>query len=261
MTPGAAAALAGGLALAGHVIGWLTAAGAVAANAVGAVIFAGAGLPGAALLALFFVSGSSLTYTAGLQRRPHGVRPATGRTGRQVLANGSWAALGAALAWAGHAAGWPVLVGALAAAQADTWATEIGLRAGVAPRLIASGRPVPPGTSGAVTWLGTLGGVLGAAVMAGLAVAVGIPWGAALAGGGGGVLGMLGDSVLGSTVQAVFHCQQCDERTERSVHGCGTTAQLVRGIGWLGNNAVNLAASGLGALAALLLWAAAAALY
>jgi uncharacterized protein (TIGR00297 family) len=257
MTPGAAVALASGLAVAGRAIGWLTAAGALAAAAVGAVIFVGAGLRGAALLALFFVSGSLLTYPAGALHARLGLRRATGRTARQVLANGGWAAAGAALVGAGHEAGWPVLVGSLAAAQADTWATEIGLRSRVPPRLITSWRPSPPGTSGAVTARGTLGGVLGAVAMAGLAAVAGVSLAAALAGAAGGVVGMLGDSVLGATIQGTFHCDACDRGTERPVHRCGTRARRVRGIGWLGNNGVNLAASGLGGLAALLSWAAA----
>src|SRR5438093_5230732 len=46
--------------------------------------------------------------------------------------------------------------GALAAAAADTWATEIGAFSPFAPRLITSGRQVPRGTSGGITVLGSL---------------------------------------------------------------------------------------------------------
>ena len=127
MTLAAAVALAAGFALAGRAIGWLTPSGTIAAALVGAAIFAGGGLPGAVLLALLFVSGSALTYRFGASRAELPTSQRHGRTGRQVLANGVWAAAGALLVTVGDA-GWAVMAGALATAQADTWATEIGAR-------------------------------------------------------------------------------------------------------------------------------------
>ena len=171
---------------------WLTAAGAAAALVVGGATIWGVGWRGLLLLLAFFVSGSLLTKGGGR------------RTARQVIANGGVAAAGAL------AGSWPLFAGALAAAAADTWATEIGAHSPTQPRLITSGAPVSAGANGGVTLLGTAGGVLGAALIAGLTYALaprgtapGLthPGGLATAVAVAGVLGMLFDSLLGATVQ------------------------------------------------------------
>lgn len=51
----------------------------------------------------------------------------------------------------------------VAAANADSWATEIGGLSKQNPLLISSFKPVPKGVSGGVTWLGIFGGLLGSA--------------------------------------------------------------------------------------------------
>lgn len=197
---------------------WLTADGAVAAALVGGLVFWGGGLRGFALLALFFVSGSLLT--SFNQRR------GAARNARQVLANGGWAAAGAVVVPWRPDIGWAVLVGSLATAQADTWATEIGVHAARPPKLITTGRTVSAGTSGGVTPLGTSAGALGAIVLASLGFALGVPLRVAALGALVGVLGMMVDSVLGATLEADS---------------------------WLDNDGVNLAATSVGALAALAL--------
>ncbi|HEY3279188.1 MAG TPA: DUF92 domain-containing protein [Gemmatimonadales bacterium] len=171
---------------------WLTPGGAGAALAVGAATVWGLGWRGFVLLLAFFVSGSLLTKGGGQ------------RNARQVVANGGVAAVAALFG------AWPIAAGALAAAAADTWATEIGAFSPTPPRLITSGAPVPRGTHGGITPLGTAGGVLGAVVLGGLAAFLepraagpGLAhpgWtGAVVA--GAGVVGMLVDSLLGATLQ------------------------------------------------------------
>jgi len=252
VSPGTALVLAAGLAVAGAVAGWLTPGGAVAAATVGSLVLWGGGLPGGSLLALFFVSGSVLTYArreplaAGTSSRPSG-----GRVWRQVAANGGWAAVGAALAAVNPMVGWPLLVGSLAAAQADTWGTEIGRLSSRPPRLITSGRRVSPGTSGGVTWLGSAAGVVGASLMSAVALLVGAPAAAVAGGLAGGVAGTLADSVLGATVQGRFHCPVCGRDPERARHDCTGTARPSGGIGWIDNDVVNLLATTVGAGVAL----------
>ena len=62
-------------------------------------------------------------------------------------------------------------VGAMAAVNADTWSTDIGILSPSPPRLITSGRRVTPGTSGAISLPGTIAALLGALLIGLLALA------------------------------------------------------------------------------------------
>jgi uncharacterized protein (TIGR00297 family) len=193
-----------------------------------------------------------LTYSGGSGGRPLAPeRERSGRTASQVLANGLWAAGGAVLIDLGLEPGWVILTAALAAAQADTWATEIGIRAGWRVRLITSGQVVSPGTSGGVSVAGTAGGAAGAAALSGLYLALGGNTGFAGAAFLGGTIGMLTDSVLGATLQGRYYCEHCAAHTEEATHTCGRPARRIRGVRWLDNDGVNLVATGVGALSAL----------
>ena len=195
---------------------WLTGRGAAAALAVGLATIWGFGWRGLLLLLAFFVSSSLLTAAARGGEKGGGEGR---RNARQVIANGGVAALAALTgSWAGFA-------GALAAATADTWASEIGRHASVPPRLISNGRPVPAGTDGGMTLLGTTGGIAGAGLVAALSYVLGHSSAPAIA--VAGVVGMLVDSLLGATVQGKVR--------------------------WMDNDAVNLAATLSGALCAALI--------
>lgn len=218
---------------------WLTPGGGAAALLVGGTVWWGLGWRGVIPLFAFLLSGSLLT------RLATGASPR--RTARQVVANGGVAALAALLGR------WPEAAGALAAATADTWATEIGTFSPSPPRLITTGARVAPGSSGGITSLGTAGGMAGAlaiAAISALAAPV-LGWRGAAVAAAGGAVGMLVDSLLGATVQARFACPVCGMVTERAVgEGCHGSVELVRGVGWLDNDAVNLAGSLAGALLA-----------
>ena len=217
---------------------WLTPGGVVAACAVGIGVAWGLGWPGLAVLAAFFLSGSLLTQLAE-RRSPH-------RSARQVLANGGVAAVAAVVG------SWAWAAGAIAAAAADTWATEIGAFSPFPPRLVTTWRRVTRGTSGGITVLGTLGGVAGAAAIAWLAHALAprgvAPGWATLV--GAGAAGMLADSVLGATLQGKYECPACDARFERGNTVCHEPVRLTRGWRWLDNDAVNFAATLIGAAVA-----------
>ncbi len=218
---------------------WLTRGGLGAALLVGASIGWGLGWRGLLLLLAFFVSGSLLTQLSG--------GGGGQRTARQVLANGGVAAAGALLG------SWPVAAAALAAATADTWATEIGSFSPWPPRMITTWARVSAGTSGGITLLGTLGGVTGAATMASLAWVLRpgsmspgfVPVASA------GLAGMLVDSLLGASAQGLFECPSCAARTELGDSLCHEPVVLIKGRRWLDNDGVNLAATLAGAAVAL----------
>lgn len=183
--------------------GWrahaLTSGGAVAAVAVGAAIYAFGGVSWAVLLLLFFATSSGLTFAGGETKIPKADR--AGRTAGQVLANGIVASA-LAIMHLGNSATWIItgFAGAIAAATADTWATEIGLLSKTPPRLITTGQVCQPGQSGGVTWLGTKSGLAGAGVVAVAGnLLMGTPvLGVWIAGG----VAMFADSLLGATLEA-----------------------------------------------------------
>jgi uncharacterized protein (TIGR00297 family)/Raf kinase inhibitor-like YbhB/YbcL family protein len=243
----------------------LSRSGALAATLLGAVIFGLGGLGWAVLLLAFFISSSGLSRLAGRRKSAFTEKFAKGhrRDAGQVLANGGIAGLftllhllfpGATWPWAGAA-------GALAAANADTWATELGVLARRAPRLITTWKPVEQGTSGAISATGTLAGAGGALL---IALCAALFWPAGLTGPArwlgalalvtaAGLLGSLVDSLLGATLQAIYHCPACAKETERHpTHTCGTPTRRVRGLPWLNNDAVNAACTLTGGLVAAL---------
>lgn len=229
----------------------LTLDGAIAAFVVGTVVFGAAGWPGAAVLLAFFVPSSLLTRVGrARKRRQLADVDHTARNGWQVLANGGVAALCAlgALHW--RAPFEAAFAGAIAAASADTWATEIGTLSSRPPVSIVTLRPVQTGISGGVSALGIAASAAGAVCVAVVAWLVRIAWLPAVA--AGGFAGSLLDSLLGATLQSRRWCPSCGIECETFVHRCGTQTQTQPrgGIPWLQNDAVNFAATLCGALVA-----------
>ncbi len=181
------------------------------------------------------------------------------RTLTQVFANGgvAWGLLAVfvvlpAEASGGQAACYVGFLGALAAAAADTWATEVGTHFVETPRSLRTGKKVPQGTSGAVSIPGTGAAVLGAASVAGAAWMVGggmggVPVGQILV---AGLVGMGIDSLTGATLQARFRDPDTGDERERPVP---PNAILVRGWQGIDNDVVNVICTGAGAITALLL--------
>jgi uncharacterized protein (TIGR00297 family) len=245
-----AAALAAAVAYASHRMRALTARGAVAAFAVGGVVFSAGRWPFAAVLFAFFIPSTLLSRAAS--RRAAGQRD-SGKTGPrdalQVLANGGVAALCAlAASLARDRAAAAAFAGAFAAASADTWGTEIGTLLGGAPRSILTLAPVRRGFSGGVTAAGSAAEVAGALVVGGVAAGVGVgAWWAIAA---GGVAGALADSILGASLQTLRYCDACGRSCETDPHACGNPARPIRGVPWMNNDVVNALATAAGALLA-----------
>jgi uncharacterized protein (TIGR00297 family) len=243
-------------------LGSLSSSGAWGAAITGGLIFGLGGVPWAALLLAFFISSSALSKAFKRRKRAVSEKFAKGsqRDWGQVLANGGLGTL-LVIAFAlfpEQPIFWFAYAGAMATVNADTWATELGVLNPRRPRLITNGQPVEPGISGGISLYGTLATIGGAALI-GLVAAAFSPVGArlplVLAATLGGTCGSLFDSLLGATVQAIYHCPQCDKETERHpTHTCGTATTHFRGWRWLNNDLVNLLASLVGALIAIGLW-------
>jgi uncharacterized protein (TIGR00297 family) len=257
----------------------LSRSGVAGAVLIGTCIFGFGGWVWGGTLIAFFVSSSLLSHYG--ESRKALLKEKFAKDSRrdlaQTLANGGLAAaiaVGAGLV--GRAAPiFPLLAlgfyGALAAANADTWATELGVLAKQPPRLITTGKLVPTGTSGGVTWQGMAAAFAGAAFISLSAFlltqgAARVTLGSWLLGDWvlipvtaiSGLAGSIFDSLLGATVQAAYYCDKCNKETEQVIHRCGQPARLLRGWRWLDNDWVNFlattAGAGIAAMMAMLLF-------
>lgn len=242
-----------------HALRLLSRSGAIATALVGSIVFGLGGGKFLVALLVFFLSSSLLSKIGGERKERASRQDEKGsvRDAGQVWANGGAAAACVLVFYATshnlfHIGVWSPLklryllmlyLAALAAVNADTWATEIGKLSSSLPRLLANWKEVPAGTSGAVSIAGLLGALGGATIIPlamlplwrmNFAEAFAVAW--------AGFLASLADSVLGATLQAQYRNPQTGETTERaSVRGERMTK--IRGFAWLNNDGVNFAAS------------------
>jgi uncharacterized protein (TIGR00297 family) len=238
----------------------LNRSGALAALVVGTVIFGLGGLNWATLLLTFFITSSGLSRAFKERKREANEKYAKGgeRDAGQVFGNGGIPTLFTALHFFFPEAIWPWLgfAASLAAVNADTWATELGVLNPTSPRLLTDlRRVVEKGTSGGVSWVGTLASLAGAGIIgleAALVNPIGVNWIFFVLVTIAGLLGALFDSLLGATVQAIYYCPTCQKETERTpTHSCGTETTQIRGWTWLDNDWVNFACGAFGVGVAL----------
>jgi len=266
--------LAAIIGLLGWRVGALTRSGALGAALIGGAVFGFGGPTWGAVLIAFFISSSLLSFFRKGEKTA--VADEYAKTDRrdlgQTLANGGVAALlaiGAGIVTR-DSPWYPTLTlayfGALSAATADTWATELGVLSARSPRLITTGAVVPAGVSGGVTPLGLLASLAGGLFIGASAFLL-IQMASLLTTGAwflqdwfllilcatAGLAGSLVDSVAGALWQRMYYCDVCQTPTERKEHRCGQTARPFRGLSWLGNDQVNFLATIAGALTAALL--------
>ncbi|HKI54170.1 MAG TPA: DUF92 domain-containing protein [Anaerolineales bacterium] len=231
--------------------------GAFAATLVGTVVFGLGGLQWATLLLIFFLTSSGLSRLFKKRKQGLDEKFSKGheRDAGQVFGNGGLATAfmlvhflypESPLGWVGFAA-------SLAAVNADTWATELGVLNPTAPRMITDLRKrVEKGTSGGVSLFGTLASLLGASAIALPATVFGNDWSLLILITLAGLAGSLFDSLLGATVQAMYYCPTDKKETEKyPLHTCGTQTVHIRGWTWLNNDWVNFACGVFGALIGL----------
>ncbi len=239
---------------------FLAPSGSAAAFVLAAILFGIGGWSWTVPILVFFVSSSLLSKTGkGRKKQFAGIFEKTDtRDMGQVAANGGTAGFLAVLFHFFPNPLWYTLhLGAVAAVNADTWATEIGVFSRNRPRSIIGLKPVSHGTSGGVTLLGTVGALLGSALIAATG-RMAVPADAALLMTGpilgaitlAGLVASLCDSVLGATVQAQYRCPVCGKITEKQAHCVGRETQHASGLRFMSNDWVNWVCSVTGAVAA-----------
>ncbi len=223
----------------------LSMSGMIGAIIIGSSVFIGFSWEGLLILGSFFVSSSMLSKIKTKRKstlvdilKKHDQRDII-----QVLANGGIPAVIAigVLVNAEDFIQYAVLFSiSLAAANSDTWASEIGTLSKQKPRLLLTLKKVERGTSGAVSLLGTVAALVGScfiSIIAGLLLhltLIDILLVAFF-----GFLGNIFDTLLGQTVQLKYKCSVCHRLTENKVH-CEQQGIKLHSHSFLDNDAVNL---------------------
>jgi uncharacterized protein (TIGR00297 family) len=248
----------------------LNKSGAIAATVTGTIIFGIGGLDWAILLLTFFITSSALSRAFKKRKQGLDEKFSKGheRDAGQVFGNGGIATAFAALhfffpteiwIWIGFAA-------ALAAVNADTWGTELGVLSPYLPRMITNPtKVVEKGTSGGITLIGTISALAGSGLIGMLAASLpnlnmvkGLqtidPVSIFIIVTVAGLAGALLDSFLGATVQAMYFCPTDKKETEKHpLHTCGTPTVHIRGWKWLDNDWVNFSCGAFGVITSLLI--------
>ncbi len=223
----------------------LTANGAMATFLLACVIFGFGGWQWAIPILAFFIF-SSLLSNVGKVSFDEVFEKGSRRDYLQVWANGGIAGLLMITeVFNPHPFLYFSYIGALAAATADTWSTEIGMRLGRRPRLISNFKIVHPGTSGGVTLSGLGGALIGSLVLTltGIGFLTNPPFTKKLTVllllTITGLIGSLVDSLLGATWQVQNRCPICQKITEKKIHCQTATTLPISGVRWLDNDMVN----------------------
>ncbi len=133
--------------------------------------------------------------------------------------------------------------GIIASTCADTWATEIGTMTKHKTFNILKFRPVEQGSSGGVSFTGFAGSLLGALFVS----LISVLWidnnriDFILLIVSAGFTASVIDSILGASVQIQYKCTECKRIVDKKMH-CEIETEWYRGIKFINNDFVNLAA-------------------
>lgn len=239
------------VAAAAFVFQWLTVSGALAAILCGTLVIGFGPWYSIFLIGFFFASSGIIGLLKKMRSQPELAVLAKGarRDAKQVFANIAPSIFALLLAfWTKEPLFLWGFVAGIASCTADTWGSEIGVLSPSPPRHLLTGKKLPPGLSGGVSWLGTAASLAGSLAITGLFAAAlwlnGKPFSFDLwltltaLGFGGSLL----DSLLGATIQVHYQCPVCHQYTEKKVYHDVATKQ-VGGLSFVTNEGVNLLSS------------------
>ncbi|RAK22392.1 uncharacterized protein (TIGR00297 family) [Anoxybacillus vitaminiphilus] len=228
------------VAFGGWLVRSLSVSGAVAAFFIGLFISLGFESKGLIMLGAFFVSSSLWSKFQKHKKIAvfEKVEKGDERDYVQVLANGSVPALISLIDFFSPSALWlELFIVSLAAANSDTWASEIGSVSKQPPRLITTWKTVERGTSGGVTLLGTVAAI-GGALFVGIVSFVLWHNIHLVFAGLFGFFGSMIDTWMGAVCQVNYRCAVCGLETEKR-HHCGQGTIRIKGWHFMNNDIVN----------------------
>ena len=228
---------------------FLSPSGSMGTFILATIIFGLGGWSWTVPILTFFILSSLLSKTG--RKRKQKLETVFEKSGRrdigQVMANGGLPGVLVILnIFFPHPFWYYGYLSALAAVNADTWATEIGVLSKTGPRLITTGKPVAHGISGGITPLGLLGAFLGSLIIV-LTGLLFYPENAKLMITQplfylilfSGFFATIMDSLLGATLQGQYQCSICRTKTEKRIH-CDQSTSHISGWFWMNNDMVNL---------------------
>jgi len=238
----------------GYLFKLLTKSGSIAAFVIGVAVSLGFGVKGLLLLGFFFASSSfwSKYKRKNKIKMEERLEKGSQRDWQQVAANGGTAALFSVLNFMFPLPIWMIgFAIAIAAANSDTWASEIGSVSKRPPLYIRTFKRIDTGTSGAISLLGTIAAICGSLIIAILSFYFfHVSLSEAIIVFGFGFLGNVIDTLLGAFFQVVYQCKICLKEVEALRH-CETRTVLKRGHSVFNNDFVNFISGFLAAILGL----------
>lgn len=226
----------------------LTVDGSIGAVLLGSLIYITTSFFGVGIMIVFFISASLLS--SFKKQAKEGVAKQFEKTGCrdifQVFANGGIGLLFSILYYKTQNVSYLIALAiSYAAANADTWSTELGVLNKRSPISLRTLKPVDKGTSGAVSLLGTISGLAGASLI-GLFSILGLKLAnfnvdylkCFITISFGGFAGSIIDSILGATVQGIYYSKDQEKETEKKMED-GKQNDLIRGYSFIDNDVVN----------------------
>lgn len=236
----------------------LNKSGALAAFILGVSIVIGFGWEGLFLIGLFFSSSSFFSSYKKRRKQMLDKKLANGsrRNWAQVAANGAPAGIYSLLYFISDGSQiWLIaFIASIAAATSDTWSSELGVLSKSNPIHLISLKRCEPGTSGAVSVLGSLAG-LGGSIFIALAAIIlfnlSLPMLIFLS--VFGFMGSLLDTLIGAFLQVEYICPVCSVHTERTKH-CNCQTVKRKGINWINNEMVNISSIIISSVLCIITW-------